>query len=244
MSTVLQKILVVDDDPDIGNLIKDYLQQHGFEVLIAKDGKQMWRVFKDKVIDMVILDVMLPGDDGMTLCRQLRQSSAVSIIMLSAAADEADRIIGLEMGADDYLTKPFSPRELLARIKALLRRSQGGLAQEREQIALANLPSLCFAGWKLDRKRRTLLSRDGVTVPLSTGEYDLLLILLQHPGRVLSRDQLLDLTHGRESGPYDRSVDVQVGRLRKKIEQDPKDPKIIVTVRGGGYQLDVDVSSE
>ena len=235
-------ILVVDDDPQIGELVKDYLTQHGYRISVAKNGREMWKIFKAKQVDLVVLDVMLPGEDGISLCRQLREQSAVSIIMLSAAAEEADRIVGLEVGADDYLAKPFSPRELLARLKALLRRSQGNLAEERQAQAIAQVPSLQFAGWTLDRARRQLINAEQVAVPLTTGEYDLLLIFLQNPGRTLSRDQLLDLTHGREAGPYDRSVDVQVARLRKKIEVDPKQPKLLLTVRGGGYQFNAAVS--
>lgn len=237
-------ILVVDDDPQIGELIRDYLTQHGYQVSVAANGREMWRVFKQKSIDVVILDVMLPGDDGVSLCRQLREVSSVSIIMLSAAAEESDRIVGLEVGADDYLTKPFSPRELLARLKALLRRSSGDLGKQRQQQALANLPSLQFAGWTLDRKQRQLIAEGNLMVPLTTGEYDLLCIFLQHPQQVLSRDQLLDLTHGRQAGPYDRSIDVQVGRLRKKIEKDAKNPQLLLTIRGGGYQLQVQVKQK
>lgn len=237
-------ILVVDDDPQIGELVQDYLKQHGYQVSVATRAREMWRIFKSKAIDLVVLDVMLPGEDGISLCRQLREQSAVSIIMLSAAAEEADRVVGLEVGADDYLTKPFSPRELLARIKALLRRSVGGLAEQRETQTLASLPNLYFGDWMLDRKRRQLSTVDHITVPLTAGEYDLLLIFLEHPERTLSRDQLLDLTRGREAGPYDRSVDVQIARVRKKIEKDPKHPILITTVRGGGYQFNAKVSTE
>jgi len=234
-------ILVVDDDPQIGDLIKDYLEQHGYRVSTARDGHEMRRVMKRANIDLVVLDLMLPGDDGITLCRKLRETSDVMIIMLSAMGEEPDRVVGLEVGADDYVSKPFSPRELLARIKALMRRTTGPLAEQRKARRLADLPSIRFHDWTLNRNRRLLLAPDGVTVPLSSGEYELLLAFIENPKRTMNRDQLLDLTHGRESGPFDRTIDVQVARLRKKIEADPRQPKLIITMRGDGYQLDADV---
>lgn len=234
-------ILIVDDDPQIGDLLGDYLQQHGYRVSQARDGHEMWRQLKKAKIDLVVLDIMLPGEDGLSLCRRLREQSEVLIIMLSAVGEEADRIVGLEVGADDYLSKPFSPRELLARIKALARRTTGTLAAKRKASQLANLPNIRFLNWTLDRNKRRLIDPDGVTVPLSAGEYELLLAFLEHPKRILNRDQLLDMTRGREASPFDRTIDVQVARLRKKIEKDPKDPKIIITMRGDGYQFDADV---
>lgn len=237
-------ILVVDDDPEIGDLIRDYLTQHGYRVTTAADGVSMWRELKKATVDLVVLDIMLPGEDGLSLCRQLRGQSDVMIIMLSAVGEDADRIVGLEMGADDYLAKPFNPRELLARIKALTRRSIGQLGQSRQAQHIASLPNIYFNHWTLDRNKRRLVSPEGVTVPLSAGEYELLVAFLEHPKRTLTRDQLLDFTHGRESGPFDRTVDVQVARLRKKIEADPKQPTTIVTVRGGGYQFTADVTHE
>jgi len=242
--TASPHILVVDDDPQIGDLIRDYLTKHGYRVSWAANGNDMRRELKKSNIDLVILDIMLPGDDGLALCRQLRETSDIMIIMLSAIGDEADRIVGLEIGADDYLAKPFSPRELLARIKALTRRSSGKLAESRQERYLAALPNIKFIDWELDRNKRRLIAPDGVAVPLSAGEYELLLAFLEHPKRILTRDQLLDLTRGRESLPFDRTIDVQVARLRKKIEIDPKDPKIIITVRGGGYQFTADVMNE
>ncbi len=236
------QILIVDDDHDICQLLKDYIEPFGFRVLIAHDGHEMWRAFKQHNIDLVVLDVMLPGEDGISLCRKIREQSSVSIIMLSAAGDEADRIVGLEVGADDYLAKPFSSRELLARIKALLRRAKGKLGEKRRESRLASLPNLQFLDWQLDQTKRRLIASDDVTIPLTSGEFDLLLAFMQHAGRVLTRDQLLDMLHGRSGGPFDRSIDVQVGRLRKKIENDPKDPKIILTVRGGGYQFTAKVT--
>lgn len=237
-------ILVVDDDPQIGDLLSDYLRKHGFRVSVAKDGFSMRRLLKQYSIDLVVLDIMLPGTDGISLCRELRQSADLPIIMLSAAGDESDRVVGLEVGADDYLAKPFSPRELLARIKALIRRASGPVAENRQRSRLARLPTLVFHEWALDQNKRVLLDNQGVSIALSAAEYDLLLALLEHPGRTLTRDQLLDMTRGRQANAFDRTIDVQVARLRKKLEIDPKDPKIIVTVRGGGYQFNADVIEE
>ena len=228
-------ILVVDDDPQICDLLQDYLQQYGFIVSTAHNGDAMQDVLDKHMIQLVILDLMLPGDDGLTLCKKIREQSDVIIIMLSAIHEESDRIVGLEIGADDYLPKPFSPRELLARIKAQLRRSSGQL--NKTTSALEQLPIKTFNQWRLDCNRRVLITHDHITVPLSSGEYELLLAFLNHPNRVLSRDQLIDLTHGENSAPFDRSIDTQVARLRKKIEPDPKQPATLITVRGGGYQF-------
>ena len=228
-------ILVVDDDPQICDLLQDYLQQYGFVVTTAHNGNAMQEALDKHIIQLVILDVMLPGDDGLTLCKKLREQSDVIIIMLSAVHEESDRIVGLEIGADDYLPKPFSPRELLARIKAQLRRSSGQL--NKNTSSLTQLPIRIFNQWRLDCNRRVLITHDHITVPLSSGEYELLLAFLNHPNRVLSRDQLIDLTHGEKSTPFDRSIDTQVARLRKKIEPDPKQPTTLITVRGGGYQF-------
>ena len=237
-------ILVVDDDPQIGDLIKDYLEQHGYRVSTARDGREMQKIMNKTKIDLVVLDLMLPGEDGLTLCKKLRADSDVMIIMLSAMGEEPDRVVGLEVGADDYVSKPFSPRELLARIKALARRTTGPLAEQRKTRRLSELPNIRFKNWTLNRNRRHLIAPDGVTVPLSAGEYELLLAFIENPKRTLNRDQLLDLTRGRESGPFDRTIDVQVARLRKKIEEDPKHPQIIITMRGDGYQFDADIELE
>lgn len=237
-------ILVVDDDPQIGDLLSDYLRKHGFRVSVAKDGYAMKKIMKQYSIDLVVLDIMLPGTDGISLCRELRQNSDLPIIMLSAAGDESDRVVGLEVGADDYLAKPFSPRELLARIKALIRRASGPVAEKRQRSRLARLPMLAFGDLALDQNKRVLVDKDGVSIALSAAEYDLLLAFLEHPGRTLSRDQLLDITRGRQANAFDRTIDVQVARLRKKIEEDPKDAKIIVTVRGGGYQFNAEVTEK
>jgi two-component system OmpR family response regulator len=234
-------ILIVDDDPQIRDLLSDYLKQHNFRVSTARDGNEMWRALKRGQIDLVVLDIMLPGDDGLTLCRKLREESDVMIVMLSAVGEETDKIIGLEVGADDYIAKPFSPRELLARIKALTRRTSGPMADRRKARHLAAQPLISFNDWQLDQNKRRLLAPDGVTVPLSAAEYELLTAFLENPNRILNRDQLLDLTKGRESQPFDRTIDVQVARLRKKIEVDPKNPQILQTVRGGGYQFIAEV---
>ena len=240
--TMKWRILVVDDDAQIGELIQDYLQKHGYSVDMALDGMAMQRKLKEVTYDLLILDVMLPGEDGISICRRLREESDMLIIMLSAMGEDADKVIGLEVGADDYLSKPFSPRELLARMKSLERRIRGPLAEKRKTGRLARMPHLKFMDWVLDQNKRRLISPDEVVVPLSAAEYDLLLAFLEHPQRVLTRDQLLDITRSRQSNPYDRTIDVQVARLRKKIEQDSKNPQIIVTVRGGGYQFNADVS--
>jgi len=232
----IPRILVVDDDQQICSLLKEFLGKHNYQVIIAHDGTQMWRALKQKTVDLIILDVMMPGVDGITLCRQLREKSTTPIIILSAMGDDTDRIVGLKVGADDYLPKPFNPKELLARIEALLRRTSGEL-DSKLQPTLKRMPKFKFVDWILDCNKRHLITPDGLTVPLSAGEYELLLTFIKHPQRVLSRDQLLDLTKDKEGTPFDRAIDVQVGRLRKKIEKDVKNPKIIITVRGGGYQF-------
>jgi two-component system OmpR family response regulator len=224
-------VLVVDDDREIRDLLGRFLTKHGYRVTGAPDGKEMRRVLADWNIDLVVLDLMLPGEDGLSLCRDLRAKSQIPVIMLTMMGEETDRIIGLEMGADDYLPKPFNPRELLARMKAVLRRAQCAPATP----AAARRKIVRFAGWKLDLGLRRLESPQGLVVDLSAGEFDLLVALVEHPQRVLNRDQLLDLTHGRAEAPFDRSIDMQVSRLRRKIEVDPKEPELIKTVRGGGY---------
>ncbi len=223
-----QHILIVDDDRELRGLLTEFLTRHGFRVHAAADGKTMAKLLEAGRFDLIVLDLMLPGEDGLALCRRLRAAFSLPVIMLTALADETDRIVGLEMGADDYVVKPFNPRELLARIKAVLRRS-GAVAARREGKTLA------FDGWRLDLARRELHSPEGVLMPLTGGEFDLLAAFAEHPQRVLSRDQLLDLTRGRSASAYDRSIDVQLSRLRRKIEADPNDPALIKTVRGGGY---------
>lgn len=224
------RILIVDDDPEIRDLLAQFLRGHDYETDTAADGFVMDAALARQEFDLVVLDVMMPGEDGLSLCRRLRQESELPVIMLTAIGDETDRIVGLEMGADDYLAKPFNPRELLARIKAVLRRSAG-----RTQTPLGRATVLVFEGWALDLGRRELKREDGTLVPLSTGEFELLAVLAEHPQQVMSRDELLDRTRGRESGPFDRSIDVQLSRLRRKIERDPRSPRIIKTIRAGGY---------
>ncbi len=232
-----QHLLVVDDDREIRQLLQTYLEQNGYRVTTVMDGKEMWRALDTARIDLIILDLMLPGTDGLELCRNLRVKSQVPVIMLTARGDEMDRILGLEMGADDYLPKPFNPRELLARVKVVLKRFNA-VATEPEQGG--NAPTY-FAGWKVDPIARHI-EKGGIVTPLSGAEYRLLRVFLEHPNRVLSRDQLLDLTQGREAEPFDRSIDVLVSRVRKRLGDDPKEPAIIKTVRGEGYVLAVSVS--
>lgn len=224
-------LLVVDDDREICDLLARFLTKHGYRVTTARDGREMRKALVEWRIDLVILDLMLPGEDGLSLCRELRAKSAIPIIMLTAMGEETDRIVGLEMGADDYLPKPFNPRELLARAKAVLRRADGAV----QSVPRTGGNVLRFAEWKLDLNRRRLESPEGALVDLTAGEFDLLVAFAEHPQRVMNRDQLLDLSRGRGAIPFDRSVDIQVSRLRRKIEADPKEPELIKTVRGGGY---------
>ncbi|PWC34447.1 response regulator [Azospirillum sp. TSO35-2] len=236
-------LLVVDDDREIRSLVAQFLTKHGFRVTGVRDGAEMMRTLDGARVDLIVLDLMLPGEDGLSLCRRLRaapQTAQTPVIMLTAMGEETDRIVGLEMGADDYLAKPFSPRELLARIKAVLRRVS---APPVAGGAAAAGTVLRFEGWSLDITKRELRSPDGVLVQLSAGEYDLLVAFVEHPQRVLTRDQLLDLARGRSAVPFDRSVDVQVSRLRRKIEPDPAEPTLIKTVRGGGYLFTASVGS-
>ncbi len=238
MTAPQDHLLVVDDDPEIRHLLKTYLERNGYRVTTAAEGNGMWAQLERGRIDLIILDLMLPGVDGMDLCRTLRARSRIPVIMLTARGDEMDRILGLEMGADDYLAKPFSARELLARIKVVLRR-----VRELPMDPMADAPEkLAFSDWTLDTRTQHLESPDGVLVPLSSAEYRLLHVLLAHPNRALTRDQLLDLTQGRDSSPFDRSIDVLIGRLRKRLGDDAKQPQLIKTVRGRGYLLASKVS--
>ncbi len=227
-------ILIVDDHREIRDLVGRALSREGFRISAAADGRAMRKVLADSRIDLILLDLMLPGEDGLSLCRAVRAESAVPIIMLTAKGEEVDRVIGLEMGADDYLAKPFGTRELIARIRAVLRRAPGAAAEAQA----AHRPKLLrFDRWALNTETRELLRDDGVTVPLSSGEYDLLLALVERPQRVLSREQLLDLARGRAATAFDRSIDTQVSRLRRKLERDPAAPAIIKTIWGGGYMF-------
>lgn len=232
-------ILVVDDHREIRDAIARFMGEHGFRVSTAPDGHHMRKALDKSRIDLIVLDLMLPGEDGLTLCRELRAISNIPVVMLTAMGEETDRIVGLEMGADDYIAKPFSPRELLARVRAVLRRAQS----LPERGRLVDEPVVRFAGWTFNIARRELETADSTVVSLSTGEFNLLHVFVRHPGRVLTRDQLLDLTQGREAAPFDRSIDTQVSRLRRKIEEDPKDPKLIKTVWGGGYVFTPAVSA-
>ncbi len=235
-----EHILVVDDDREIGALLSKFLTRHHYRVTVATNGKTMFEALTGATIDLVILDLMLPGEDGLSHCRRLRQESAVPVIMLTAMHSDVDRIVGLEIGADDYLTKPFNSRELLARIRAVLRRTgvQPRGAQAREGAVLG------FAGWRLDVSSRQLTSPEKLLVHLTAGEFDLLVALADRAPRVLTRDQLLDIARGRSASAFDRSVDVQISRLRRKIETNAKDPALIRTVRGGGYMLSVPVTKQ
>jgi len=234
-------ILVVDDDREIRDLLARFLVKHGLRVTTARDGAEMRKALDDWKIDLVVLDLMMPGEDGLSLTRWLRaQGTPVPIIMLTAMGEDTDRIVGLEMGADDYLPKPFNPRELLARIKAVLRRMQNPPPPSDNHSGGIRLR---FNGWTLDISTRDLESEDGVVVSLSAGEFDLLQAFVEHPRRVLSRDQLLDLARGRTAVPFDRSIDIQVSRLRRKLGDDAKEPQLIKTVRGGGYLFTAEVES-
>jgi two-component system, OmpR family, response regulator len=224
------RILLVEDDAEISRMLVDVLSDCGFAALPATSAAEMDAVIARETVDLVVLDIMLPGEDGLSICRRLRGSSTTPVIMLTARGTDIDRIVGLEIGADDYVTKPFNSRELVARIRAVLRRTQGG----RDGAALRRRP-LLFSGWRLDAANRELRNPDDVQVALTTVEFDLLVVFCQNAGRILSRDQLIELTHGRLASPLERSIDVHVSRLRQKIELDPRDPTFIKTVRLGGY---------
>ncbi|MBK4722680.1 response regulator [Azospirillum sp. YIM DDC1] len=231
-------ILVVDDNPEIRDLLSRFLRKHDLKVSTARDGYEMRECLRNGPVDLIVLDLMLPGDDGLRLCRDLRADSAIPVIMLTAMGEETDRVVGLEMGADDYLTKPFSPRELLARIKAVLRRT--GAAAEHSDRPNSGGRIMRFAGWTIDLIRRELRSPEGALVDLTGGEYDLLVAFVENPNQTLSRDRLLDITRSRAASAFDRAIDVQVSRLRRKIESDP-DQSMIKTVRGVGYVFTVAV---
>lgn len=233
-------ILIVDDSADIREPLAKYLTKAGMRTSTADGGPEMRHVLKTSAIDLVVLDIMMPGEDGLVLCRMLRETTELPIILLTAMTEDTDRVVGLEIGADDYVTKPFNPRELLARIKAVLRRSQSISKETPEQEGAR----FCFDRWTLDTARREVVGADGVAVPLSTAEFRLLSVFVRRPHVVLSREQLLDLTSGRSLEPFERSIDNQVSRLRKKIEADPKSPTIIKTVWGGGYVLATDTREE
>ena len=225
-------ILVVDDDREIRDLLSRFLEKQGMRVTAARDAREARKAWPLGRYHLVVLDLMMPGEPGLDFARWLRGQSDVPIVMLTAMGEETDRIVGLELGADDYVAKPFNPRELLARIRAVLRRATGeGSAKEPPAKVIR------FAGWTLEPGRRRLLNPEGVEVPLTGGEYELLLVLVERANRVLTRDMLMDLLRGRQAGPFDRAIDVAVSRLRRKLEDDGRNPSLIKTVRGGGYVL-------
>ncbi|WP_430911980.1 response regulator [Methylobacterium sp. sgz302541] len=229
-------ILLVEDDREISSLVARYLRANDCRVSLAGDGREMDRVLSDASVDLIVLDLMLPGEDGLSLCRRLRSASSIPILMLTAKSEEIDRIVGLELGADDYLAKPFNPRELLARIRAVLRRASA------EPPGDEGARRLHFVGWTLDVSLRQVLSPEGARIAVTGAEFDLLHALCLRPGRVLSRDQLLDLTQGRAAGPFERSIDVLISRIRQKIERDSRNPEIIRTIRSGGYLFTPEVT--
>lgn len=231
---VAHGVLIVDDDPQVSELLQDYLEGHGFRVHAVANGERMRLALARQPVDLVLLDLGLPGEDGLTLMRWLRAHWEGPVIILTGRGEAVDRVVGLELGADDYIAKPFDLRELLARLRAVLRRTNASNAAPGGAI-------LAFQGFRLDTKGRTLQRECGTDVPLTNGEYALLLAFLQAPHRVLSRDELLNATHGRDAGPYDKTIDVQVGRLRRKIERDASQPELIKAVRGAGYLLTADV---
>ena len=224
-------ILIVDDDAEIRGLLGEYLRKQGYRATAVADGKGMRAAIEKSRPDVIVLDLMLPGEDGLDLCRAVRARSNIPIIMLTARGDETDRIVGLELGADDYVAKPFNPRELLARVKSVLRRARSLPDNLKPETG----GSYRFAGWTLDATTRNLTAPDGVVIPLSGAEFRLLRVFLDHPNRVLARDQLIDLMLARDAGPFDRAIDVQVSRLRQRLREDAKEPAIIKTVRGQGY---------
>ena len=234
-------LLVVEDDAEMRTLVTRLLREAGFRVSAARDGREMWELFDSPAgkPDLVLLDVMLPGASGLDLLRRLRERGRTPVMMLTARGEEVDRVLGLELGADDYVAKPFAPRELVARVRSLLRRA-APVAEDRPDPRSRRV---AFAGWTLDMARRELLSPDGVAVDLSGAEYDMLLAFLEHPQRVLSREQLMEVAKRRAGAdPFDRTVDVQVGRLRRKIEPEDGSPPLIKTIRGAGYVLVADVT--
>lgn len=233
-------IAIVEDDPEIGPLVAGLLQREGFDTELCTNGEAFDRLRARRRIDLAVLDLMLPGEDGLAICRRLRAEGEVPVLMVTARGDDVDRIVGLEIGADDYLPKPFNPRELVARVRAILRRTR-----DKHQVPPAQLAERWrFAGFAIDLSTRTLLDPDAVEVELTGGEFDLLVAFVRHPRRVLSRDQLLDWTRGRDAQPFDRAIDVQVGKLRRKLALHPNGAPILKTVRGGGYCLAASVDRE
>jgi two-component system OmpR family response regulator len=232
-------LLIVDDNREIRDSLAKLLRTEGHRVTVAENASTARRIMKASSLDLILLDIMMPGEDGLSLCRHIVENTATPVILLTARVEDTDRIIGLEMGADDYVTKPFNPRELMARIKAVIRRAHS--LPPRQRPPKQN--QMQFDNWVLNLAERSLLSQDKISIPLSTGEFRLLMAFLDHPKMVLSRDQLLDITQGREANAFDRSIDNQVSRLRRKLEEDPKSPRLIKTVWGGGYSFSADVAT-
>jgi two-component system OmpR family response regulator len=232
-------VLVVDDDPIIRELVADYLGKHELRVTAVANGSTMRQVLQDGIVDLVVLDLGLRGEDGMAIARRMRDESEIPVVMLTGRGEEADRVMGLEVGADDYITKPFSPRELLARVRTVLRRRRAEVRQGKPE----GVRAFRFDGWELNLNLRRLTSPDGRVLPLSNGEFSLLVVLLGAPHRILSRDQLLDLSRLHNDEVYNRSIDVQILRLRRKIERDPAEPRYIRTERGAGYVFGVPVET-
>ncbi|HMB43926.1 MAG TPA: response regulator transcription factor [Luteimonas sp.] len=237
MSEVAPHLLVIDDDAEIGAMLTRYFVGHGYRVTVAEDGAQSRACLRSQDIDLVLLDLGLPDGDGLSLLRDFQAFWMGPVIVVSGRGESIERVVGLELGADDYVSKPFDLRELLARVRSVLRR-----AQSYPTLAGA-APNLDFDGLRLETESRRLLDREGVDIGLTSGEFDLLLVLLSRPNQVLTRDELMNSLHGREAGPYDRSIDVQIGRLRRKIEPDPGHPSVIKSVRGAGYMLAAHVSA-
>ncbi|WP_275099966.1 response regulator [Sedimenticola hydrogenitrophicus] len=235
-----QNVLVVDDEPEVCNLVARCLQPGGYEVETAYCGAEMQQRISDKLYDLIVLDLNLQGEDGLMYLRNLRQEMDIPVIILTARGEPVDRIVGLELGADDYLPKPFEPRELLARVRTVLRR----VKPESENVTLSNKRQLHFAGWILDLHTRQLKTEAGQPVELTTAQYDVLVTLATHPNRVLTRDQILDFARDREGTPFDRSIDVHIGHLRQKIEHDRRHPEIIKTVHGAGYMFAAKVATQ
>ena len=229
------RILIVEDDLEIGKLLALTVQENGMLSTVAEDGQVMNALLRNNEFDLIILDVMLPGEDGLSICRRIRSEKSTPIILLTALGEEIDRIVGLEVGADDYVTKPFSPREVVARVRSLLRRASYGLVSTTTQRKLR------FDGWQIDPLRRQLHDPSSARVAVTTTEFDLLLAFCRNPGRVITREELLSLTHTGLAGPIERSVDVHISRLRQKIEADPRNPVLLQTVRLGGYMFTASV---
>lgn len=227
----VDSLLIVDDEPDVRNLLARYFNAQGFATATAADGAQMREHLQRSRVDLVLLDLGLPGEDGLSITRYLREAWQGPVVIVTGRGEPVDRVVGLELGADDYVTKPFDLRELLARVRSVLRRAR----QASQAPARNTPPAFAFAGFTLDTAARTLHAPDGRPIALTTGEYALLRVLVDHPNHVLTRDQLMTKLHGRDTGPFDRAIDAQVGRLRRKIETDPQRPRLIQSVRGTGY---------